>query len=47
VLAAKRDTFVESGLTHPHFQELLRMVTTPEQQQKVRQALGAALMTAV
>ena len=47
VLAAKRDTFVESGLTHPNFQELLRMVTTPEQQQKVRQALGAALTTAV
>jgi hypothetical protein len=47
VLAAKRDTFVESGLTHPHFQELLRTVTTPEQQQKVRQALGAALTTAV
>ena len=47
VLAAKRDTFVESGLTHPNFQELLRMVTTPEQQQKVRDALGAALTTAV
>jgi hypothetical protein len=47
VLAAKRDTFVEGGLTHPNFQELLRMVTTPEQQQKVRQALGAALTTSV
>jgi hypothetical protein len=47
VLAAKRDTFVESGLTHPNFQELLRMVATPAQQQKVRQAVGAALATAV
>jgi hypothetical protein len=47
VLAAKRDTFVESGLSHPNFQELLRMVATPAQQQKVRQALGAVLTTAV
>ena len=47
VLAAKRDTFVESGLTHPNFQELLRMVATPAQQQKVREAMGAVLTTAV
>src|SRR5262245_4891202 len=47
VLAAKRATFVEGGLTHPNFQELLRMVATPAQQQKVREALGAVLTTAV
>lgn len=47
VLAAKRDTFVESGLTHPNFQELLRMVATPAQQQKVREAVGAVLATSV
>ena len=47
VLAAKRDTFVESGLTHPNFQELLREVATPEQQQKVRQAVGALMTTSI
>jgi hypothetical protein len=47
VLAAKRDAFVQSGLTHPSFQELLRRVATPAQQQKVRQAVGEVLTTAV
>jgi hypothetical protein len=47
VLAAKRDTFVESGLAHPNFQELLREVATPAQQQKVRQAVAEVLTAAV
>ena len=47
VLAAKRYTFIESGVTHPNFLELFGMVTTPAQQQKVQQALGALLAPAV
>jgi hypothetical protein len=43
VLAAKRYTFIESGVTHPNFLELFGMVTTPEQRQKVQQALAAVL----
>jgi hypothetical protein len=43
VLAAKRYTFIESGVTHPNFVELFGMVTTPAQQQKVQQALGDLL----
>jgi hypothetical protein len=43
VLAAKRYTFIESGVTHPNFLELFGMVTTPAQQHKVQQALGALL----
>jgi hypothetical protein len=43
VLAAKRYTFIESGVTHPNFVELFGMVTTPAQQLKVQQALGALL----
>ena len=43
VLAAKRYTFIESGVTHPNFPELFGMVTTPAQQQKVQRALGAVL----
>lgn len=46
VLAAKRYTFIESGVTHPNFQELFGLVTTPAQQQKVQQALGAVLAPA-
>lgn len=43
VLAAKRYTFIESGVTHPNFLDLLGMVSTPAQQQKLRQALGGLL----
>jgi hypothetical protein len=43
VLAAKRYTFIESGVTHPNFVELFGMVTTPAQQLRVQQALGALL----
>ncbi|MGH7388107.1 MAG: diiron oxygenase [Candidatus Rokuibacteriota bacterium] len=46
VLSAKRYTFIESGVTHPNFQELFGMVTTPEQQQRVQKALGGVLETA-
>jgi hypothetical protein len=46
VLAAKRYTFIESGVTHPNFQELFGLVTTPAQQQKVQRALGAVLAPA-
>ena len=46
VLAAKRYTFIESGVTHPNFVELFGMVTTPAQQHKVQQALGAVLAPA-
>ena len=46
VLAAKRYTFIESGVTHPNFQELFGMVTTPAQQQKVQEALGSVLAPA-
>jgi P-aminobenzoate N-oxygenase AurF len=46
VLAAKRYTFIESGVTHPNFLDLFTQVTTPAQQHKVRQALGAVLAPA-
>ena len=46
VLAAKRYTFIESGVTHPNFQELFAMVTTPAQQSRVQQALGSVLAVA-
>ncbi|HSF03335.1 MAG TPA: hypothetical protein VLA62_10000, partial [Solirubrobacterales bacterium] len=46
VLAAKRYTFIESGVTHPNFQELFALVTTSAQQRKVQQALGAVLAPA-
>ncbi len=46
VLAAKRYTFIESGVTHPNFQELFGLVTTPAQQQKVQEALGRVLTPA-
>ncbi|HTY80916.1 MAG TPA: diiron oxygenase [Candidatus Bathyarchaeia archaeon] len=46
VLAAKRYTFIESGVTHPTFQELFQQVTTPAQQARVQAALGAVLAPA-
>ena len=46
VLAAKRYTFIESGVTHPNFQELFGMVTTPAQQEKVQKALMPILAPA-
>ena len=41
VLAAKRYTFIESGATHPKFQETFTQVTTPEQQETVGGRPGA------
>ena len=46
VLRAKRYAFIESGVTHPNFQELFGAVTTPAQQEKVQGALGALLSAA-
>lgn len=46
VLAAKRYTFIESGVTHPNFQELFAQVTTPAQQARVQAALAPALAPA-
>ena len=46
VLAAKRYTFIESGVTHPNFQELFGMVTTPAQQERVQKALMPILAPA-
>jgi hypothetical protein len=46
VLAAKRYTFIESGVTHPNFVELFAMVATPAQQRRVQEALGAVLAPA-
>ena len=43
LLRAKRWTFIESGVTHPRFQELFAEVTTPAQQAKVGKALGTLL----
>ena len=43
VLGAKRYTFIESGLTHPSFLDLLGLVATPAQQARVRQAVEAVL----
>lgn len=34
-----RYTFIESGVTHPNFQELFGLVTTAAQQEKVQKAL--------
>jgi para-aminobenzoate N-oxygenase AurF len=47
VLAAKRYTFIESGVTHPNFLELFGMVTTPTQQQRVQRAVGDVLTPAM
>jgi len=46
VLAAKRYTFIESGVTHPNFQELFQMVSTPAQQARVQSELGPVLASA-
>jgi hypothetical protein len=46
VLAAKRYAFIESGVTHPNFQELLGLVTTPAQRQRLQEALGTVLAPA-
>jgi hypothetical protein len=46
VLAAKRYTFIESGVTHPNFQELFAAVTTPAQQERVQKALAGILHAA-
>src|SRR5262245_21497748 len=46
VLAAKRYTFIESGITHPNFQELFAMVATPAQQARVQAALSPVLAAA-
>ena len=43
VLRAKRYTFIESGVTHPNFLELLTEVTTAQQQDRVQKALGSLL----
>ena len=43
VRAAKRYTFIESGVTHPNFQELFGQVTTAAQQRRVQAALGPVL----
>jgi hypothetical protein len=46
VLGAKRYAFIESGVTHPGFQELLGLVTTPAQRQRLQDALGPVLAPA-
>jgi hypothetical protein len=43
VLAAKRYTFIESGVTHPNFQEVFGAVTTRAQQERVEHALAGLL----
>lgn len=43
ILSAKRWTFIESGVTHPRFQELFEAVTTPAQRERVGAALGRLL----
>jgi hypothetical protein len=40
ILKAKRWTFVLSGVTHPRFEELFHMVTTPAQRERVGLALA-------
>jgi len=47
LLRAKRWTFLESGVTHPRFQELFAAVTTPEQQARVGAALAGLLEPAL
>ena len=46
VLNAKRHTVIESGITHPSFQALFGMVTTPAQRETVKWALSAELSPA-
>jgi hypothetical protein len=40
ILRAKRWTFIESGVTHPRFQELFAEVSTPAQRKRVGAALS-------
>jgi hypothetical protein len=44
LLRAKRWTFIDSGVTHPRFQELFAEVTTAAQQERVGAALGGLLV---
>ncbi len=46
LLRAKRWTFLESGVTHPRFTELLTQVTTPAQQARVGAALSGLFASA-
>jgi hypothetical protein len=46
VLAAKRHTFIASGLMHPSFRELFSLVATRAQRLRVEQALGTTLAIA-
>jgi hypothetical protein len=43
VLRAKRWTFIETGVTHPRFEELFVGVATPDQRARVRRALQPVL----
>ena len=43
VLKAKRHCFIESGISHPNFQELFLSVTTSAQQARVQGAVGLLL----
>ncbi|BDU73048.1 diiron oxygenase [Mesoterricola silvestris] len=44
LLRAKRYAFLESGVTHPEFQDLFQLVTTPSQRDRVQAALGPILL---
>ena len=46
LLKAKRYAFIESGVTHPNFQEIFLSVTTPGQRDGVRRALEMVLKSA-
>ena len=46
VLRAKRWTFIESGVTHPRFEELFVEVTTPAQRERVSSGLAPLLGSA-
>ena len=46
LLAAKRWTFILSGVTHPRFQELVQEVTTPAQQERIGAALEGLMSQA-
>jgi hypothetical protein len=45
VLGAKRWTFIETGVTHPRFEELFVEVTTNDQRERVGGALATVLST--
>ena len=46
LISAKRRTFIEDGVTHPNFLELMGLVTTPAQQARVQTALAPVLASA-